>query len=166
MEINFYIQGHLKPYELIEMNKQDFEATFVLAFEETSSRAKLFETFQTYISDLIRVIGTNFYIWVDGSFVTTKRNPNDIDIVTFIPDSLFYQFENELIPFSKYGIKEHYGMGLDGYLVVVYAKEHAKNVFTESDEKYWLNQFSYSRRNRQGKKYAKGFIKLSFTQNS
>lgn len=166
MEINFDIYGHLKPYNLIEMEWQDFETIFVHSFEENSLRNQLFQIFQKYVNDLIQVIGKSFHVWVDGSFISTKELPKDIDIVTFIPSELFYQFENELIPFSKYGIERIYGKGLDGYLVVVYPKDHPKYFVTECDEKEWFYLFSQSRTNRKGKKLPKGFIKLSLTSHS
>lgn len=165
MEINFDIYGNLKPYELIEMEWGEFEVVFVHSFDEMSTRAKLFHTFETYITDLQAVIGPTFYSWVGGSFVTNKDNPKDIDIVTFIPEDIFFQFEKELFPFSKYGTAESYGTDLDAYLVVIYPDTHKKKAFTESDEKYWLNHFTNSRPNRRNKKLPKGFIQLSFMLN-
>lgn len=161
MEINFDVYGHLKPYELIEMEWKDFEETFVKAFEENEIRQKLYQTFQQYLTDLVDLIGETFYIWVGGSFVTTKEKPKDIDIVTFIPSDIFEEYKKELKSFSKYGIEDAYGKGLDGYLVLVYPPNHAQYFVTECDEKEWYHLFSKSHTNRKGKKLPKGFVKLS-----
>ncbi|MEY4243966.1 MAG: hypothetical protein RLZZ245_1551 [Verrucomicrobiota bacterium] len=44
----------------------------------------LIDGFQRYI-EALRNYAVRFEIWLDGSFVTSKEDPNDIDLVVFAP---------------------------------------------------------------------------------
>ncbi len=76
--------GFLSPYKLIETDLETFESVFVSNFKNSDTRKKVFQNYLSYIHDFKNQISNNFYQWIDGSFVTSKLNPNDIDIVTFL----------------------------------------------------------------------------------
>jgi hypothetical protein len=52
--------------------------------------------------------------------------------------------------------------GLDSYFIKVYPKTHRNYAITEGDSADWLFTFSYTRRNKQDKRFQKGFIELTF----
>jgi hypothetical protein len=154
--------------EPVELNLLEFKATFVDKWQKgTSTRHAIFDTFETYVSDFRNLITPNFVMWIDGSFVTLKRdNPNDIDFVSFIDYSVYK--ENQVLidsRFNKYGAKNHYGTLLDAYVCAVYPPEHEDAYFTKSDEMDWLYQFSSTKADKRGKKYPKSFVKIKFTEN-
>jgi hypothetical protein len=106
-------------------------------------------------------------MWVDGSFVTAKRdNPNDIDFVIFI-DYEVYEANQSIIDsrFNKYGSKNHYGVLLDAYICLVYPLNHENAILTQSDEMYWYHKFSSTKPDRQKNKFAKAFVKIKFYEN-
>ncbi len=84
MELNFDIRGNLKPYEVIEVSMEDFQKTFVNAFEEEAIRQELFENYNQYMKDFSSLITKSFFQWIDGSFVSNKKKPNDIDLITVL----------------------------------------------------------------------------------
>ena len=64
-----------------------------------------------------RRITPQFEQWINGSFVTTKENPNDIDFVTFIDSTIFKQNEAKLEEFWSFALEDE---GLDAYIVKIY----------------------------------------------
>lgn len=58
--------------------------TFVAPLPEATSRLRMFSMFEQWFFRLrqLNVTGT---LWIDGSFVTRKPNPNDLDCVLWHP---------------------------------------------------------------------------------
>jgi hypothetical protein len=154
--------------EPVELNLLEFRATFVDKWQKgTSTRHAIFDVFDSYVLDFRNLITSNFVMWIDGSFVNIKRdNPGDIDFVSFV-DYKIYEAKKTLIDsrFNKYGAPNHYGALVDAYVSPVYPPQHENAFNTKSDEMYWLQQFSYTKPDRQKKKYPKFFIKIKFTEN-
>jgi hypothetical protein len=154
--------------ESFELKIETFREIFVDKWQDkTSTRRAIFHDFEAYISDFKNLITPNFVMWVDGSFVTIKRdNPNDIDFVSFI-DYGVYEAKEALIDsrFNKYSSKSHYGMLLDAYICPIYPSEHEKGFSSKADEIEWFHHFSYTKPDRMGKKYRKSFVKIKFTDN-
>ena len=74
MELNFDIRGNLKPYEIIKVTKEIFRTHFVDSFVNEQIRLELFLKYEKYMNDLSPLLSQDFYQWVDGSFVTNKKN--------------------------------------------------------------------------------------------
>ena len=95
--------------------------------------------------------------WIDGSFVTKKQEPGDIDLVTFIDFSVAEKLGDDLKDF-KYPLSEIVFV-VDAYLVKIYPPGHQLHQLYVSDSAYWLHHFTQTRRNRIGNKQHKGFWK-------
>ncbi len=54
-------------------------------FHLSNRRAKIMENLETLIGGL-RVIGIRGKVWIDGSFLTEKIEPNDVDILLDLED--------------------------------------------------------------------------------
>jgi len=164
MELNFDIRGNLKPYEIIKVTKELFRKNFVDSFEEEPIRLELFLKYEEYMENLSQLLSQDFYQWVDGSYVTNKKTPNDIDIVTII-SHLDYEANKKLLEqkFTSSGARHNYNV--DAYIVVNYPKSHKKAFFTTSDLLYWRNLFSKTKVNRAKKQYEKGIIQLNYNKN-
>ncbi len=162
MDLSFDIRGYLKPYEKIEIEFEEFKASFVESFEVSSTRQKIFSSYLEFLSRFEEEITPNFIQWIDGSFVTNKENPKDIDFVTLIDFDIFEKNE-ELIEskFRLRGAKANFG-GLDAYALKVYPENHERKNITEYDKVYWKNWFSETKKNRLKKKYPKGFLEIKF----
>jgi hypothetical protein len=163
--ITFDERGHL--VESYELNVMQFKELFVDKWHrDTSTRLNIFDVFEKYVEDFQTMITPDFNMWVNGSFVTQKGNPRDIDFVSFIDYTIYFK-EVKLIDnqFGKYGTENHYGLLLDGYVSPIYPQEHEDFFTTQANEAYWRTQFSYTKPDRHLKKYSKGFIKIKFTDN-
>jgi hypothetical protein len=134
---------------------------FVHDFSESESRKLIFENYLQFISHFQNQISKSFYQFIDGSFISNKRNPNDIDIVTFLNHSVYEAKSNQLNYFSNTAL--HRNMYLDNYFVKTYPVEHPLyDITTKLDTLEWLHLFSKTRVQRNGKKYSKGIIQLNF----
>lgn len=158
--IEFDNKGFLIPDDAIPSTLQEFEQVFVKQMP-TEQRKQHFESYLNYSKELKNLCGGIELIqWIDGSFVTKKENPNDIDLVTFLDfestKSIHHLLENFKEPLSKtvYGV--------DAYIVYTYSKEHKKYFFQQSDTAYWIDRFTKTRVNNKGQKFSKGFLEIKF----
>jgi len=162
IELKFDTRGNLKPYEKVDLTMDDFEEFFLLNFKTSKSRAIVFETFKRYISDLCNEVSKEFTLWINGSFVTNKINPNDIDLVILL-DYIVYEKKENLIErkFRKYGQENMY-KGVDAYFVRSYPRNHERFWATKYDLVYWGNWFSKTKKNRKKQRFDKGFVVSEF----
>jgi hypothetical protein len=66
------------------MSMREIHARFVLPFPNDFSRPRLYNNLARWIEDL-RAARIGATLWVNGSFVTTKPNPADLDCVLWNP---------------------------------------------------------------------------------
>jgi len=128
--------GYITPYEVHNLTLEDFERIFVI----DSARERLFGRLLDLVSDVKGLGATEFYLWVDGSFVTKKRVPRDIDVVVFFRESDIENMIDFLVP-----ILSNYENDLDIFFT------------TEQDEWSWKEFFNTDRGYR-----LKGFVQLKF----
>jgi len=163
MKPSFDIRGNLKPYERIKLDVQDFKSTFVDSFEEDSIRHDLFERYLDYIENFRDKVTGNFTQWINGSFVTNKKNPNDIDFVSLVDFSVAKEREDIIRrEFIRNDALKRYG--LDAYLLIVYPEDHKLRNHTKLDILYWNDWFTKSRKDKRGKRYPKGYVELEFKE--
>lgn len=78
MKLNFNEEGCLTPgIHLLSLS--DVEDVFCL--DKSQKRKEIFENYKIHLSE-IKKTGCCINHWIDGSFVTLKENPNDIDTLT------------------------------------------------------------------------------------
>ena len=85
--------GNLHPYEPIPADMEILKTEFV---DNINSEIRLrhYKKLEKYLTELKGLIVEDIIIWVNGSYVTKKKNPKDIDIVVFIP------WQDEIRPFA------------------------------------------------------------------
>jgi len=147
--------GNLTPYQIFEIDITSFELFFVAKFGHSKTRRKIFTEYQNYVIQLHKLIGSDFYQWINGSFVTEKLHPNDLDIVTFIDFKIYEEKIFELQKINSQDLKRE--NSIDAYFVKVYPEEHPNYFITKFDISEWTHLFSSNR-----KKENKGFIKIKF----
>jgi hypothetical protein len=156
MDFTFDIRGNLTPPQAICCSLQNFETTFVQSFEESNTRALIFENFTRYIHDFQNTIATDFCLWIDGSFVTNKINPNDLDMVILIDNEVYQKYEQLInTQFNAPNISTTYPK-IDVYMLV----NHPKTFIL--DKAYWYNMWTKTRPNRIKKTFEKGFLQIKF----
>lgn len=98
--------------------------------------------------------------WINGSFISHKKEPKDIDFVTFLDYRIINHLSNKLDSFNyPQSEKTH---NVDAYIIIVYPEDHPNRFYTTSDQAYWTNQFTKTKRNNRGNKLSKGFLEIIF----
>ena len=163
MEINFDTRGHLKPYEKIEISLDSFKNHFVDNFaDENQRRIEIFENYLNFIQAFKQEVTQDFIHWIDGSFVTKKTSPKDIDFVTLINYKIYEKYETVIEnKFRRQPARDVFGL-VDAYVIKMYPLKHPRRWVSEYDLVYWRNWFSETKKNRAKKKFAKGFIEVKF----
>ncbi len=154
--MQFDNQGYLKPADVIEIDMDIFEKTFV--FNE--QRQLIFQEYILFLNELKALNIGFFYQWLDGSFTTLKPNPNDLDVVTFVNFKEYHKLEEKLYHF-KLAFKN---LKIDCYFVAIYPKEHTDySLFLNYDYDFW-HKFTrdFKREIRLKTKIKKGFVKINF----
>lgn len=154
--ITFDKNGNPQPEGIVEYPFEEFKVTFVDNFGHSKSRKVIFDNYEKYLSDFKTEIDSTFKNWVNGSFTTTKINPNDIDVVNIVNHSEEINQNTHLLAkfLTQGGSKDRYYV--DGYFVPVYPPNDPRFAITEQFLTYWACWFGHDRENR-----AKALIELS-----
>lgn len=80
--MEFNSNGVIEP-GLHNYTVESFINDFVACFPASQTRAQVFGALVKFVREVSEKCSP-VEIWLDGSFITTKLNPNDIDIVMFI----------------------------------------------------------------------------------
>lgn len=155
-------------------NIKEIKKLFVDNFCDSNSREKIYNGLLSFLNtDIFRNNQEMFTkMWIDGSFVTKKQNPNDIDIIMFInplknmakANALMNDYHQNLKP---QGIEKSYYsdiyiiVDIDSLPVPDGSNPHYLQYYQESDMqmKYWLGQFTFDR-NRN----PKGIFELTYEE--
>ncbi|NNN19409.1 MAG: hypothetical protein HKL84_06090 [Acidimicrobiaceae bacterium] len=135
----------------------EFEQRFVNTFPSSATRAKLYGGWRRRREELQSLVLIE-QEWIDGSFVTGKSNPQDIDVVTFI---LAHELEALAIPdrqrVLELTVLDHSKIvfGCDSYLVVAHQEGHPSYDQFLYCRGYWDNWWSRSRTGSQ-----KGYVEV------
>lgn len=152
----FNEDGNLQP-GIHNYTVEEFERQFVNPFKYSDTRQDIYNNLSLWIHKLSNVVIPQF-IWLDGSYLTMKINPNDIDLVVF--------YKPEDIPDEETAMKlkhiinnESRSLRCDSYLC--YTLEHIANKKNIPNDlimlqTYWMGQYGFDREKR-----AKGLINLS-----
>ena len=158
--MEFDLIGHLTPSTVIPTTFETFETFLVQSFPKDSTRHYILEGYKQYLIKLKSILNIDFHQWVDGSFVTDKINPNDIDIVTFVDYKVFFSKETVLMGLTSPESKLIYKV--DAAFVLVYPTNHKLHQVTVWDIHFWTNFYGHTRPDNQNNKMPKGFIQLNF----
>ncbi len=162
MDLSFDSDGLLMPYTAVTADLESFGRIFVGGFPDSATRGGIFDNYLDWLATFkLTVCQTGFYQWIDGSFVTRKNNPNDLDIVTFVDSRVFIQKKKELQSLRSDELLKL--KKLDCYFVELLPSDSRQYFVYQSDKMYWLHQFSYTKRNpKTDQRHEKGFIQINF----
>jgi hypothetical protein len=153
--MQFDNNGNLYPHEIIEIDLIAFEQIFIDGFTQSKTRRNIFDNYKRFVETIKQLIDEPFYQWIDGSFVTQKINPNDIDVLTFVPHESYIKHNSHFDMLRRW--RHNKDFGVDGYFLKVLPSTHKDFQFYEFDSKDWLNTFSTGR-----KMENKGLIQINF----
>jgi len=137
-QLNFDEYGNLTPYKIIEVDLTTFEAYFVTAFPNSTTRKRLFENYLRYVYRFQDEVFPFFEQWINGSFVTYEKRGN-----------------KTLDKFWTFSLEDE---GIDSYLVRNYPQGHPKFHRTIHFKKEWKDLYGTTRDKIQNK----GFLKITF----
>lgn len=138
----------LLPAGFHDFSEEMLENHFLSGFPGSATREKLIQGLQKYIKDL-KSLKLPFELWIDGSFVTNKMNPNDIDLVVLIPEQVCNKLslpekKNLQLLLNNWLIRNSYFC--DVYFCVL-EDQDLRN--------YWQDWFGFTR-----KKEPKGIVRI------
>ena len=76
-----------------------FYAAFVDEFPTSQRRRPIAEALLAFSAEVF-AIGEPYEFWIDGSYVTTKINPNDADVI------LFFQYQQRFFSRNRAKLKK------------------------------------------------------------
>ena len=158
--LKFNSNGLLIPATIIKSTVQELEQVFVISPDQ-KRRADIWRKYIIYSNALKDTLSNIALLqWIDGSFVTMKPEPNDIDLVTFISSSAIEALGSKIDAFKYPASVELFGV--DAYIVKIYNADDKKHPVYLSDQKYWMHNFDKARMNRKGQKLQKGFLEIIY----
>lgn len=134
-----------------KLNDLELKSLCVSKFSSSKSRIQLYDNLILLLSRL-RAFNTSYSfieeIWIDGSYVTEKINPNDIDILlvinsqildNIIPESI----KNTLFPLlHRNYVKENFNVDL----LILFRNNAVVNGLSYNEMRsYWRGWFSFDR---------------------
>lgn len=132
--------------DIASKTTEDIAQDHVDAHPGSNTRRQIFAGYQNYCKDFSEQITGTFTQWIGGSFVTSKIDPGDIDLVNLIAGHQIATEEQAkpLLPFlNENGSKEKYSV--DGYWAPVFPEGHKHRNVTEEALNYWWTWFGRSR---------------------
>ncbi|MCA6363657.1 MAG: hypothetical protein IM638_11525 [Bacteroidetes bacterium] len=153
-KFRFDFRGLIQPPKLFTLTQEEFVHYFV----QTGTRQFIYSGFENYIIGLKKICNQPFTLWIDGSFTSQERYPNDIDICVFLDYKLLEKHEMRLERFKSPVSVEEYGV--DAFFIRTYPQPHPSAKITELDKKYWYDWWTHTRPGRKNLKLKKEFIEI------
>lgn len=157
MVLQFNEFGYLTPSGLVSCDLATFELYFLDNFPVSDTRREIFINYMRFIERFSKRITRNFTQWLNGSFVSLKENPKDLDLVTFVDFSVYEALEKEIEQFWSFNLEAEH---LDSYIVKVYPENHPDYFRTVEKQMYFTKL--YESKKIEGIIYSKGFLELKF----
>lgn len=118
----------------------------VAAFPLSKTRPQIMDGFEKFVN-LLRSEAIVCDLWVDGSFLTQKIDPEDVDIVLCVQSALYEDGttsqQNLLDLVLVADLKPDYFC--DAYLLWQYREDDELHARGEWLRAYWIRQFGFSR---------------------
>lgn len=152
--MNFDANGSL-PAGFHDLTYDEFYDFFVTGFPSSQRRQLIAESLLDFSAEVF-AIGIPCEFWIDGSYATTKINPNDADIILFLQ----YKDMQSLEPLRSTFRQKYQGI-LDIYFWYAKSPEN-QGLLSATDyqnvintRNYWRGQFGFDREDK-----PKGIIRI------
>ncbi|QKZ13025.1 DUF6932 family protein [Spirosoma sp. KUDC1026] len=147
-KLSFDQLGYLQPYDIVSADWN----TFVEQFGESFQRQEILTRYKSFLDRLRDIVPFRHRHWIDGSFVSKKMQPNDIDVIIFVPHVCFATASGKLKE-----LKEQFRECIDCYFVEVFPPDHNRYEIGRADELDWYHFLHTDRLKR-----PKGILELWF----
>ena len=153
-KIQFDNLGNLESgFHILDM--EDLEHYFVDAFPKSKSRKRLFDNLIRYIYRFSDEVFPFFKMWIDGSFITNKTNPKDVDFAVFIDHKVYeLRGDNLMDSFWSFSLE---AQNLDAFIITEYPNKHSNYADFQQVKQYYYDLFSEDRLG-----FPKGIVQINF----
>jgi len=130
-----------------EMSLAELRQLCVSNFPLSTTRPKIMEGLEKVIDEL-RKNGIEGEVWINGSFLTEKMNPEDVDLVLRITAEFYENGAEEhrkTVDWLNSNLKDLYSC--HSYLLMEWPKGHSQYWIGQYYHSYWMKQFGFSRGN-------------------
>ena len=114
-------------------------------FPHSSTRQDIMTGFEAVVNSLSSK-NIDAEVWVNGSFLTEKLNPNDSDIVVWVDESVFKNGSGDtrkVLTWINSNLRDQHLC--DSYICTKYPNTSQQYTLNEYHHAYWLRQFGFSR---------------------
>jgi hypothetical protein len=127
------------------MDLTDLRTACVDPFPESTTRAEIMDKLEVVISTLTQA-GIKAQVWIDGSFLTHKIDPDDSDIVVCI-DGIYIQSattnQQDVIDWVASGLRDSHRC--HSFVYFHYPTDHPLYYLGLWGQSYWIKQFGFTR---------------------
>ncbi|WP_408638090.1 DUF6932 family protein [Nonomuraea corallina] len=153
---SFTEEGVLPPGRY-QCSPGDVKHRFVEAFSYASNRTAIYGEWRSHRAAM-KQLAPVLYQWIDGSFVTSKLSPGDIDVVTFVDGPAYDRLprwrRDVLTELCNSRGQLSYSH-VDSYIVSVFPESDHRASLYRNERDYWHDAWS---RFRPG--VAKGYLEV------
>ena len=149
-------------------DENPLDAEFVETLPESTTRRQIASGFQALCQEAL-ALKLNAVQWLDGSFVETKLNPQDLDVVTFFDHDQLNQFgaaeRSFVLNWLNGGTITRERYQTHAFLVLSCEPGHSYCETFDAARDYWRTWFGRTRRIPQGPdgttiRFPKGFLAM------
>jgi hypothetical protein len=140
--------GFLTPYDAISSDFETLESNFLFNEQRTELYLELLHLLRELQKEEIDFIK----IWINGSFISQKEHPKDIDVVFFVDFSVYLLHEKYLLMLYRNRKR------IDCQFIALYPENHKKHFLSVSDSAEYRHNFS--RNWKSPLKQHKGFLEI------
>ena len=151
----------------------DVEEAMVKPFGTSQTRGRIFNGLSRYLADC-QTHGISGRIWLDGSFVTGKNDPGDVDVISLVSADLIRRLDAADQTFALHTLKGGEATkpqyDVHSFAVVSVPKSHAAYLAQAQEIAKWINFFRRTKEfvalNGGVTRRPKGILQLDFGQDS
>jgi hypothetical protein len=134
-------KGYIQPPQIHPSTPERLRFRHVQEFPSSAKRPAIYAGWLKYIAEFSAEVAPRFCQLVGGSFLTTKEEPNDIDVVNFVPAENYSAVVNRFD--EEGGSKDTFLV--DGRTIAVYPEDSPMNQLTQMQLNHWSKIFGHDR---------------------
>lgn len=148
----------LLPTGLHRVTVDQVHSAFVAPFPTSANRQKLYEQWLLHREAIATLVPVQRQ-WLNGSYVTAKVDPGDVDVVTFVDGAVLEALDPAPLALLESLVSGHDTRdlwGIDSFLVATYAEDHPAYATSRRTEGAWRRTWT----NVKGTDLTKGFLEV------
>lgn len=134
----------LLPTGLVKVTAEQVHEHFVVPFTTSTSRQRLYDQWLLHRQAIEAIVPIERQ-WLNGSYVTSRVDPGDIDVVTFIDGETLNALgapQRAILDDLADGHSTRDRWGIDSFVVPTYAEGHPDRTAARKAEGYWRRMWT------------------------